>query len=189
MTNRLAFAMSVSIALLLVSPAAAQAGPGSARQQHCIAQALPAFDSGTSTVRCFSTFAGAIKAATSGRVTLRNATSSRKVTSAELSGSPTSALSTYVLSVDYKDANFSGSTLSWYQSAPCGYYLAGSMPSGWNDIVSSVIAYSGCATTLYQNSNFGGATYRIGVNRSAASLGSFNDQESSQKWCPVYPCS
>src|SRR5207237_1864301 len=79
MTNRLAFAMSVSIALLLVSPAAAQAGPGSARQQHCIAQALPAFDSGTSTIRCFSTFAGAINAATSGRVTLRNATSSREV--------------------------------------------------------------------------------------------------------------
>jgi hypothetical protein len=63
------------------------------------------------------------------------------------------------------------------------------MPSGWNDVVSSVIAYSGCATTLYHDANFGGAVYRIGVNAAVASLGSFNDQTSSQKWCPIYPCS
>jgi len=182
-------ALSLSLSLLLVTPATSYAAAGAGKQTHCIVQALPEGTVTQSAVRCYATFTAAIKAATNGRVNLRNATTSRKVSSTELSGGPDSPLTTYVLSVDYKDSNYSGSTLSAYQSSPCGYYQSSSMPSGWNDVVSSVIAYSGCATTLHQNSNFGGAVYRIGVNGAAASLGSFNDQTSSQKWCPVYPCS
>lgn len=63
-----------------------------------------------------------------------------------------------------------------------------SMPSGWNDEVSSVHNYSNCATTLFWNSNFGQPTYNIGKNAGASSLGAFNDQTSSQKWCPSSPC-
>jgi hypothetical protein len=188
MKKTLRRALLLSVVLMLVTPVAANAASSSGKQQHCIVQAQAVGTTGQSTVRCYATFAAAIKAATSGRVNLRNATTSREVSSTELSEGPYSTLSTYILSVDYHDANYSGSTLVIYQSAPCGYYQSSSMPSGWNDVVSSVIDHSGCATTLYQNSNFGGAVYRIGVNGSAASLGSFNDQTSSQKWCPFYPC-
>jgi hypothetical protein len=189
MRTTFARALSVSFVLLLVTPSAGNAASSSGKQQHCIVEALAVGSASTSSVRCYATFAAAIKAATSGRVNLQDATTSKRVSSVELTAGPDSATSTYVLSVDYHDSNFSGSTFTWYASLPCGYYQTGSMPSGWNDVVSSVAAYSGCATTLYQNSNFGGAVYRIGVNGAAASLGSFNDQTSSQKWCPVYPCS
>jgi len=181
-------ALSLTVVLLLVTPAAADAASTSTKQQHCIAQAQPSGAGAMAKVQCFGTFAAAIKAATGSRVNLGNATTSRRVSSTELSASPDSTTTTYVLSVDYHDANFSGSTFTWTAAAPCGYYQTGSMPSGWNDVISSVADYSGCATTLYHDSNFGGSTYRIGVNGSAASLGSFNDQTSSQKWCPVYPC-
>ena len=182
-------ALSLTVVLLLVTPAAADAASTSTRQRHCIAQAQTVGAArATAKVQCFATFAAAIKAATGSRVNLGNATTSRRVSAAELSASPDSPTTTYVLSVDYHDANFSGSTFTWTAAAPCGYYLTGSMPSGWNDVISSVADYSGCATTLYHDANFGGSTYRIGVNGSAASLGSFNDQASSQKWCPVHPC-
>ena len=78
-----------------------------------------------------------------------------------------------MLSIDYKDANFGGATLTRTQSTGCGAFQAASMPSGWNDVVSSVVTDSGCANTLYKNINFGGTTFSIGRNNSAANLGSF----------------
>jgi len=62
------------------------------------------------------------------------------------------------------------------------------MPGGWNDVVQSVAAYSGCANTLYQNNNFGGRTYNIGRNGSSGNLGSMDKQTSSEKWCTSSPC-
>jgi len=181
-------ARSISLAaiLLLAIPTAAHAA-NSTPQQHCIAQAIARGANEQPSVRCYRTFRAAISAATKGRVDLRNATTSRAVSSQELAGD--SPLTTYVLSIDYQNANFGGSTFTWVQSSPCGYYQTGSMPSGWNDVVSSVADYSGCATTLYWNANFGSPIYVIGVNASVANLGTFNDKTSSQKWCPVYPCS
>ncbi|HEX9623954.1 MAG TPA: peptidase inhibitor family I36 protein, partial [Streptosporangiaceae bacterium] len=89
----------------------------------------------------------------------------------------------YVLSIDWVNTNFTGGSLTWTQSSKCGSFQASSMPSGWNDVVSSVATDSGCANTLYQNTNFGGSKYSISRNSSAASLGSFNDLTSSEKWC------
>jgi hypothetical protein len=181
-------AMLLAAIALTVAPSAAWAAP-SASEQHCIAEAPQTGSVDQATVHCYSTFAGAISAATGGAVNLTSATTSRSVSADELVSGSDSTLTTYVLSVDYKDANFSGSTFTWFQYSPCGYYQTSSMPSGWNDVISSVADYSGCATTFYHDSNFGGSTFRIGVNGAASSMGSFNDQASSQKWCPAYPCS
>jgi hypothetical protein len=63
------------------------------------------------------------------------------------------------------------------------------MPRGWNDTIRSVAQYSGCATTLYWDINFGGATRAIDVNESVLDLGDFDANVSSQKWCPVFSCS
>jgi hypothetical protein len=93
-----------------------------------------------------------------------------------------------VLSIDWTNVNFTGDSLTWEQSSKCGSFQASSMPSGWNDVVSSVETFNGCANTLYQNTNFGGNTLSIGRNTSAATLGSFNDETSSQKWCTSKPC-
>jgi peptidase inhibitor family I36 len=173
--------------LLLADAAAVDAAPNSASsQRHCIQKASTT-GSLNEHVQCFKTFDAAISAATGGRVNLRSASSGRLVSPTELGGA--GPLTQVILSIDYHDANFSGSTFTWYASTGCGFYQTSSMPSGWNDVVSSVDVFSSCAETLYHDSNFGGSTFRIGVNGSAASLGSFNDQTSSEKWCPVYPCS
>jgi hypothetical protein len=184
---RITLARSIALAaiLLVATPTTAPAA-SSTHQRHCIARAIEQGTNEHPSVHCYQTFDAAISAATNGRVHLKNAATSRAVSSTELTGD--APLTTYVLSVDYQNANFGGSTFTWFQSAPCGYYQTGSMPSGWNDVVSSVAAYSGCATTLYWNVNFGTPTYAIGVNGSSANLGTFNDKTSSQKWCPVYPC-
>jgi len=157
--------------------------------QYCAAMAAPA---GTTVhAHCFTTFAASIRFATGGKIQLADATHARRVSEAELYGATAATRApntTYVLSVDYHDSGFQGSTFTWYQSSTCGAFQASSMPSGWNDQISSVIAYSGCATTLFWDSGFGKPTYPIRVDGSASSLGSFNDQTSSQKWCHSYPC-
>src|SRR5438093_11215296 len=98
MRNTLARTLSISTVLLLVSPAAANAASGSGQQQHCIVQALSVGTASQSAIRCFATFSAAIKAATNGRINLQDATTSRRVSSAELTAGPDSATSTYVLS-------------------------------------------------------------------------------------------
>jgi hypothetical protein len=181
--KRVITCLSLIVLLLFANAAAAEAAGA---QRHCIGQASSS-GSVAQPLRCFKTFGAAINAATRGKVNLKNAETGRLISRSEVDG--TSPLSQVILSIDYHDANFSGSTFTWYASTGCGWYQTSSMPSGWNDVVSSVDVFSGCAETLYHDSNFGGSTFRIGVNGSAASLGSFNDQTSSEKWCPVYPCS
>lgn len=189
-------AVPLSIALVglaITSTAAGAATPGATANTtgpNCVAQAPSVRDTAPIHVSCYQTFAGAISAATNGRVKLTNAASARLVTQAEMSSGLGSAGPNinYVLSIDYDSTGFSGSTLTWTQTSPCGSYQASSMPSGWNDAVESVAAYSGCATTLFWESNFGNPTYPIGVDGSSSNLGVFNDNASSQKWCTAYGC-
>ena len=49
----------------------------------------------------------------------------------------------FVLSVDYKDADFGGDSLTWTQSSNCGKFQAAGMPSGWNDVISSLVTSTG----------------------------------------------
>jgi hypothetical protein len=160
----------------------------SSQSRYCVALAQPAGSSRTPTARCYSTFAASVKAATGGRVRLPASATSGSVTPDELNAGAVTPDATVVLSIDYRDANFNGPALIWSQSTSCGSFQAASMPSGWNDVVSSVVTKNGCANTLYKNINFGGTTFSIGRNTSVASLGSFNDQTSSEKWCTSKPC-
>jgi hypothetical protein len=162
----------------------------SAQDQYCTAQAEPAGSMATPVATCYSTFSASISAATGGRVRLPASAKPGSVTPDEINAAAATVdpATAFVLSIDYKDINFSGATLTWTQSTNCGTFQAGSMPSDWNDVVSSVITQSGCANTLYKNINFGGTTFSIGRNSSAARLGTFNDQTSSEKWCTAKPC-
>ena len=172
-----------------VSASAASAHTASSgKGQYCTAEAQPTGSSVTPTATCYSTFSASIRAATGGRVRLPASAKPGSVTPDQLNAGANAPATVFVLSIDYKDINFGGATLTWTQSSGCGSFQAGSMPSGWNDVVSSVITESGCANTLYQNINFGGTTFSIGRNSSAAKLGTFNDQTSSEKWCTAKPC-
>jgi hypothetical protein len=91
----------------------------------------------------------------------------------------------YALGVDFWDANYGGSTqtATTTSSSLCASGLTfqwSSMPSGWNDKVSSLWVYGTCHTTLYENSGFKGATDSFSAD--TKSLGVFNDETSSQTW-------
>jgi hypothetical protein len=155
---------------------------------YCVAKAMPVGSSRTAHATCFTTFARAIATATDGRVRLAAWAKPGSVTPNELNAGAEAPDTEFVLSIDYQNSNFGGGTLTWTQTSRCGSFRASSMPSGWNDTISSVIASSGCANTLFKNDNFGSTSFGIAKNGTAASLGSFNDEASSETWCPGLPC-
>jgi hypothetical protein len=179
----LLFYGSAASASAATHPAAA-----SAQGQNCVAQAEPAGSMATPTATCYSSFSAAIRAATGGRVRLAATARPGSITPEMIDAWNAGPAVSFVLSVDYKDANFGGSSLTWTQSTDCGKFQAASMPSGWNDTVSSLVTSTDCANTLYQNVNFGGMTVDISKNTARSGLGSFNDLTSSQKWCTSKPC-
>jgi len=169
---------------------AAATRPAAASQggQNCVAQAEPAGSMETPTATCYSSFSAAIRAATGGKVKLPATARPGSVTPGMIDTWNADPSSTFVLSIDYKDADFSGGSLTWTQTSNCGKFQAAGMPSGWNDVLSSLVTGTGCANTLYQNANFGGMTVSISKNTSRSGLGSFNDLTTSQKWCAAKPC-
>lgn len=92
-----------------------------------------------------------------------------------------------VISIDYIDLNFGGASYTWTISASgCvsggPTYFVTSMPSGWNDDISSYHAYANCHhNPHYENNNFTGAV----SNCASICLyigDAMNDQTSSEKW-------
>ena len=182
-------AAAASAASTSTGHSSAHASSGHASSgQNCVAQAEPDGSMVQPPVTCYASFSASIAAATGGRIQLPARTAPASVTSAEIASWNADPSSTFILSVDYKDANFNGPSLTWTQTQSCGSFQAAAMPNGWNDIVSSVVTSTGCANTLYKNVNFGGTTFSISRNSTVASLGSFNDQTSSEKWCTSRPC-
>src|SRR5258706_650057 len=192
MKHRLGLVLPLVVLLLpgsAVSASAASAHTASSgKGQYCTAEAQPTGRSVTPTATCYSTFTAWIRAAPGGRVRLPASAKPRSVTPDQLNAGANTPSSIVVLSIDYTDVNFGGPTLTWTQNNGCGSFQAASMPSGWNDRVSSVITRSGFANTPDKNINFGRTTVSINRNSSAANLGSFNDQTSSEKWCTARPC-
>lgn len=194
MKRRFLLPLSLVAFLAIGGTAAASAAPShpdkATGKKYCVARAEPTGSTATPVATCYSSFAASIFAATSGRVRLPASERPGSVTPNQLntSGDDPPPPTTFVLSIDWANVNFTGPSLAWEQTSKCGSFQASSMPSGWNDAVSSVETFSGCANTLYENINFGGDTFSIGRNSSAATLGSFNDKTSSEKWCTAKPC-
>lgn len=90
-----------------------------------------------------------------------------------------------VIGVDYMNAGYGGSSLTTTASAGCTYvgeYYIKSMPSGWNDDISSYFDYSNCGNNPhYESINFVGASINCGPNCSYIGA-AMNDRTSSEKW-------
>ncbi len=200
MSPRLLTVMSITTLVLCGSMAASSAAttttsttatPATATSttgRDCVAKVAPLGSSAAAKITCYATFAAAVRAITSGRVRLPASARPGSVTPDEINPAPGTPGATFTLSVDYQNVNFGGGAFFWTETSGCGDFDTSSMPSGWNDAISSVANSSGCASTLYQNNNFTGTTFGVKKNGSAASLGSFNDEASSQAWCPGLPC-
>jgi hypothetical protein len=157
-------------------------GVSSGHGRHCVAQL------GAPTMRCFAALNAAVAAATDGRVQLLAGTTGAALEAIPLNQGA-GASDYQVVSIEWTRSNYSGASLTWQAPSSCGDYASATMPHGWNDAIRSVAQYSGCATTLYWDVNFGGADDVIDVNASVPDLGSFDGNVSSQKWCPESPCS
>ncbi|MFB9377582.1 peptidase inhibitor family I36 protein [Kineococcus gynurae] len=132
---------------------------------------------------------GAAQAAPAQSCTLNLSTGSLRCGSS-LSGAATtqtSAAATYLLGKFYADLNYGGAVLTVTQNAPCDTnadtdFTLVSMPSGWNDKISSFRTYSDCTARLFENANFNrdraGASF--GPGRFVGYVGSaMNDRTSS----------
>jgi hypothetical protein len=180
--------VAASVALLIGATQVGAAVPAAAsgpHGRHCVAQ----LGISQPTMRCFAALNAAVAAATNGRVQLRSNLTGADLRSIPLNGAAAAPGDYYVVSIEWTGSNYTGSSLTWQAPSPCGIYANSSMPRGWNDTIRSVAQYSGCATTLYWDINFGGATRAIDVNASVPDLGDFDANLSSQKWCPVLRCS
>jgi hypothetical protein len=87
----------------------------------------------------------------------------------------------YTLAVIYENASYGGASyvVTTSNSSLCSgfHYYWSSMPSGWNDRVSSFDAYGTCRVKFWSNTGYNGTTF--GPSAGASSMGSMNDEASS----------
>lgn len=141
----------------------------------------------------FETVADAARVASGGRIELpRTATMSDLVEVLQTfdltdsdSGSSFLPMST-IIGIDWDGSGFSGSSFIW--SAPnasgCAdgsVFTANSMPSGWNNRVSSAQAFGGCDE--YRHYDLTGQS-GSSINCTCSSMGFMDDRTSSERWAP-----
>jgi hypothetical protein len=182
------------LAVLLFLPARSygQSSRMTAQNRHCVAALEPvgpgAKSSKVTSFSCYPTLSDAILAATGGAVWLppdeELGVQLDRLEQLQKARKPLDTKATFVIAIDYVNANFQGATLTWTTPTGCSStnsYQASSMPSGWNDVVSSTRGFANCNTNvLYENSNFGGALQICSPNCSG--LGAMNDKTSSRSW-------
>lgn len=180
--------------LLIFGLAATQPGTEASKPQHCYSLLAPVDiksndDSKVLETACFDSFSASIKAATKGRVNLDSSVHPLDVTEQMLNSvsdkSSASAAVQIVVGIDFDNANFGGSTYTWVvPNTGCTdntFYSVSTMPTGWNDRISSAKAYSNCNYFYhYQDANFG--TPSVVCNTDCSGMGSLNDATSSEKW-------
>jgi len=179
--------------VLLPQGAAAQQSGASAANQHCVATLEPVRQGATRSkvagFECYPSFSEAIFAATEGAVWLapdeeRSTGLERLEQELQRMDKSLATKATFVIAIDFQNSNFQGASLTWTGTGACSASLsfsASSMPSGWNDVVSSTRGFSNCNhNKIFENNNFGGAQQTCTPN--CSSLGAMNDKTSSRKW-------
>lgn len=163
------------------------------KRPHCVVEAValhpgeaPPEEPSAASPRCFDTFSDALFAATDGRVRLPPSVTAETLDDAMLRGGDEHAdLATYVIGIEYQHAWFQGATLTITSSVSCyGYnhwFPYSSFPAGWNDIISSARAFSGCNHSYHYEHDFSGAVVDCGT--ACGYIGdAMNDRTSSLFW-------
>jgi hypothetical protein len=182
------------VALMIAggSASAQAADPAQQGQQHCVQQVTVAGQPPPA-ARCFVTYAGAVAYLTGGRVQLASDLAAepdgtgssaldQQINAAEV------ALSVHVLSTEYVGASFSGSTYTFTWSSDCSALNIAwaSMPSGWDNVISSSRPGATCDAIHYDNSGAGPNSPPSGDSYACPSacsgLGTMNDRTSSMRW-------
>lgn len=158
-----------------VGAAAIDAGAGSAALAD-----LPEPD-----IDCFSTFGEAIDFITGGEV---KADSPGELDRLAATGTDMTAAASVVLGYEYKKTGYSGAALVLYgaSGSGCGSsttYGFSSMPSGWNNVISSARSFAGCWSTHYASTSYRGD--RRTCQGACSTLGTMNNRTSSIVFRPV----
>jgi hypothetical protein len=166
---------------------AAPAGAAPTQDQHCAVDL-----SAGGRVTCYRTFTEAIAKATGGRITdapraaaATDADLTRRLNALARTKTPSAAQKADVVwGIEYEHDGYSGSSITSYNSRSCDENLSGgwdSLPSRWNDRITSFRTYAGCEANHYEHSNYGGS--QTGYLGSTSNIGeAMNDRTSSIWW-------
>lgn len=173
----------LAVALLAWPASADDRAAGSGEPAHCAAILQPSGSSAAvaaPAVRCFGTIAESVAYATDGAIRL--SPGQRYPTAAQAAAAGRNSAASVLLGIEYGDRDFTGSTLSLSGTSGTGCYNGvsygfASLPSGWNDEISSSKAYSNCHGWHYEHT-YSGAVLICQPNcRSFSSA--MNDETSS----------
>lgn len=191
-----AFVTLVTTLVLVSSPRvqAAQLAGEASEGKHCVAHLEPINpdSDASSTVTelgCFSTFEEAISVATDGAVKLSSDVLPSELTEEMLRARGMgTASSSVVIGVDYDDVGFNSwlGTYTWTADQGCtptlGFAVP-SMPSGWDDRVSSARSYSNCYKYYhYEDTNYAGTSITCDMGNTCETMGYMNNRTSSERW-------
>lgn len=157
--------------------------------QHCVAHSfaqpkgLPLPQNlAPSRFDCFDTFAEAISFVSKGTVQLPSNARPEDLKQADVDRMATAAV--YVIGVEYEHDFYGGASLIVQSDVTCQGYIhsLSSMPYGWDNRISSAVAYAGCNYSLhYEHPSFGGAIANCGT--ACSQIGAaMNDRTSSIIW-------
>jgi hypothetical protein len=165
-------------------------GAAPALGEHCVVKTV-AFNPGEAPpsnlppakLDCFASFAEAILFATKGAVQLPPNATPDQLTP-ELLAATAVTPTQNLIAIEYEHVDYGGRSLTFSSETTCAQsnIAAPSMPSGWNDIISSAQAFSGCNNSYhYENVNYQGTVANCG---SACNwIGDvLNDRTSSILW-------
>lgn len=154
------------------------------KEIHCTIQIEPVHDdtlvSKMSNYRCFDSFTDVLEHLSDGNISVPTNFSAKNFASALM---PASSSST-VIGIDFQHKNFGGSTLTWYTSESQGClngatFVGNTMPTGWDNKVSSVRAYQGCDNfNHYEDIYLGGAVLTCPCSQ----MNAMNDETSSVRF-------
>jgi hypothetical protein len=185
--------MGLAVTLIIAGgQAPAEAADPATQETHCVQQVSSAAVQ-TEAPHCFATYAGAVAYLTGGLVQLApdlasepdgtgNTPLDREIADAEL------VLAVHVLSTEYVGASYTGSTYTFTWSSDCSStnIAWSSMPSGWNDVISSSRPGPTCDAIHYDNTGATPNTPPPGDSHACpsacSSLGTMNDRTSSMRW-------
>ncbi len=173
MNRALAVSLAAVIgALALIPTPAAAVEPDT----HCW------MDLDTGETGCYASFALVVDALSDGAVQV----DADAATISEAQRAALAPLSTFIIGQVFEDANYGGSSFTFTASADCDTnadvdWNVASMPTGWNDRVTSFKSFGQCATKIWQDTNYGGASFGFVVNSTNVGA-TMNDQTSSIQW-------
>lgn len=198
MKNRLPsmFALPLVLCLLIFSGFAYTPARNQGPHGHCVMGLAPMRPgqkaSDVLSYNCYATFSDAIAVASGGRIHLPATATPRDLTRAMLLHATSTPNNRNIFGVEFVDAGYGGASLSYITYAgPCSSsttYGVNSMPSGWNDVISSLYSdLYGCVwTRLWSNNNQSGASQCYSGDTSYVG-NVMNDQTSSIYWRPSGP--